>query len=147
MTNQVRPAGPDDHDRWRELFKGYADFYQIRQTDASAELVWSWIHDPAVPVECLLVVGDDGPVGMAHYRPFHRPSSATIGCWLDDLFVDPAVRGTGAADALLEELRRLAQVNGWSVVRWITADDNHRARGKYDQFAQRTMWVTYDMAP
>jgi GNAT superfamily N-acetyltransferase len=149
MTNQwqVRRAEAEDLERWRELFKGYADFYQIDQTDAAAALVWSWIHDPASPVECLLVVGADGPVGLAHYRPFPRPASATIGCYLDDLFVDPAVRGSGAADALLGELRRLARDNGWSVVRWITADDNHRARAKYDRYATRTMWVTYDMAP
>ncbi|MDX6229922.1 MAG: hypothetical protein QOI76_3312 [Frankiales bacterium] len=145
---QVRPARPDDLARWRELFKGYTDFYQIVQTDEAAALVWSWIHDPAFPVGCLLVVDDDDrPAGLAHYRPFPRPASATIGCYLDDLFVDPVVRGGGAADALLAELRRLAQVNGWSVVRWITGDDNHRARSKYDRYATRTMWVTYDMAP
>ncbi len=145
---QVRSVRPEERPRWRELFQGYADFYQIAQTEEMAEVVWSWIHDPASPVAALLVVDNqDRPVGLAHYRPFPRPASGTVGCWLDDLFVDPAVRGGGAADALLEELRRLAQVNGWSVVRWITADDNHRARGKYDQYATRTMWITYDMVP
>jgi GNAT superfamily N-acetyltransferase len=151
MTNlqwRVRAARADDLGRWRELFKGYADFYQIEQTDASAMVVWDWIHDAASPVACLLAVdAEDRAVGLAHYRPFPRPARATIGCYLDDLFVDPAVRGAGVADALLVELRRLAAVNGWNVVRWITADDNHRARGKYDRYATRTMWVTYDMAP
>ncbi len=32
-------------------------------------------------------------------------------------------------------------------MRWITADDNHRARSKYDKHATRTSWITYDMAP
>ena len=66
------------------------------------------------------------------------------------LVVDFADREPGtvpAADALLGELRRLAVENGWSVVRWITADDNYRGRAKYDQYATRTTWVTYDMAP
>ncbi len=49
-------------------------------------------------------------------------------------------------DALLTELRRVALARGWSVVRWITADDNHRARSVYDRYAERTMWITYDMA-
>jgi hypothetical protein len=48
-------------------------------------------------------------------------------------------------DALLEALRTIARQRGWSKIRWITADDNHRARSKYDQVAERTMWVTYDM--
>lgn len=41
---------------------------------------------------------------LAHFRPFARPLSATIGCFLDDLFVDSARRGAGAADLLLNEL-------------------------------------------
>ncbi len=33
------------------------------------------------------------------------------------------------------------------MIRWITADDNYRARAKYDRFAARTPWITYDMEP
>jgi len=33
------------------------------------------------------------------------------------------------------------------VVRWITADDNYRAKKVYDFYGTRTMWVTYDMEP
>ena len=77
--------------------------------------------------------------------PNFRPLAAAIAGHLDDLFVTPAARGTGAVDALLEALRTIARQRGWSKVRWITADDNHRARSKYDQVAERTMWVTYDM--
>jgi hypothetical protein len=48
--------------------------------------------------------------------------------------------GDALIDALAEEGRR----RGWSVIRWITADDNYRARTSYDRLAVRTMWVTYD---
>ena len=30
-------------------------------------------------------------------------------------------------------------------LRWITADDNYRARSLYDKIAERTKWVTYDI--
>jgi ribosomal protein S18 acetylase RimI-like enzyme len=80
-------------------------------------------------------------------RPFARPLSGTVGGFLDDLHVDAPARGTGAVDALLHALQQLAVERGWSVVRWITADDNYRARAKYDQVAVRTTWVTYDMPP
>jgi GNAT superfamily N-acetyltransferase len=144
----VRPARSEDYGQWRVLYRGYADFYGVQQTDQMAEQVWTWIHDPTHEVRCLVV--DHGPgelVGLAHYRTFARPLSATVGCYLDDLYVDPARRGGGAADLLLRQLARLAGENGWSVVRWITADNNYRGRAKYDQHATRTMWVTYDMAP
>jgi GNAT superfamily N-acetyltransferase len=145
---QVRPLQGDDHDRWRTLYAGYAAFYGFAQTQEQAELTWTWLMDPAHELEGLVAHDTDAQlVGIAHVRAFTRPSTATIGGYLDDLYVDPQARGTGAADALLTALAQLAAERGWSVVRWITADDNHRARSKYDQHATRTHWITYDMAP
>lgn len=145
---RVRDAREEDQPRWRALYRQYADFYRVEQSDAAAATVWSWIRDPAHEVRCLLVEDETGDVaGLGHYRPFARPLSASTGCFLDDLFIDPDHRGGGAVDALLAELRGRAAVNGWSVVRWITADDNYRGRAKYDQHATRTMWITYDMTP
>jgi ribosomal protein S18 acetylase RimI-like enzyme len=145
---QVRRVREEDFEQWRALYKEYAAFYQVAQSDDMARRVWSWLCDPSHEV-CGLVVEDTSRtlLGLAHYRPFARPLSATIGCFLDDLYVDPAGRGAGAADLMLTELARIASVNKWSVVRWITADDNYRGRGKYDQYASRTHWVTYDMEP
>ena len=56
-------------------------------------------------------------------------------------------RGLGAAEALIEAVRAEAKKRGWSVVRWITAEDNYRARAVYDRLAERTKWVTYDLKP
>jgi len=142
----VGPPGPDDSARWRELYRAYADCYREAVTDAQLDLMWSWVTDPHHDVSALLVRDASGAVvGLAHYRPYYRPLAAAVAGHLDDLFVVPAARGTGAVDALLEALREIARQRGWSKVRWITADDNYRARGKYDQVAERTMWVTYDM--
>ena len=142
----VEPPGRGDAAIWRELYRAYADFYHEAVTDAQLDLVWSWITDPGHDVKALLVRDASGAaVGLAHYRPYFRPLAAAVAGHLDDLFVTPAARGTGAVDALLEALRTIARQRGWSKVRWITADDNHRARSKYDQVAERTMWVTYDM--
>ncbi|MCX5389270.1 GNAT family N-acetyltransferase [Streptomyces sp. NBC_00094] len=144
----IRAARAEDFPQWRALYQGYADFYEVEQTEEAAERVWSWVNDPGHEVNALVAEDGEGRlIGLAHYRPFSRPLSATTGGFLDDLFVAPDSRGSGAADLLLGALREIAAERGWSVVRWITADDNHRARSKYDQLATRTMWVTYDMAP
>ena len=144
----MRPVEAADHDRWRTLYAAYAAFYRVGQTDQQAERTWGWLLDPAHEVEGLVVVDEaDEVAGLAHVRPFARPLSATVGGFLDDLFVAEAARGTGAVDALLHALQELAGERGWSVVRWITADDNLRARAKYDQVAAKTAWVTYDMPP
>ncbi|GAA0607333.1 GNAT family N-acetyltransferase [Craurococcus roseus] len=132
---------------WERLFAGYAAFYKVAQTPEMRTKVWGWIHDPAHEVEALAAEAlDDGrAVGLAHFRAFARPSTATTGGFLDDLFVDPAFRGGRVADALIGRLAEIGRERGWSVVRWITADDNYRARGVYDRLAQRTMWITYDI--
>jgi GNAT superfamily N-acetyltransferase len=138
----------DDFDRWRVLYQGYADFYRFPQPEENALQVWGWLRDPNHDCRGLVVRDGSGqPVGLAHYRPFARPLRASTGCFLDDLFVTPELRGSGAVDALLAALRAVARDEGWDIVRWITADDNYRARSKYDQVGARTTWITYDMAP
>lgn len=144
----VRPLAREDEQRWRELYAGYAAFYASPQTLEQTDRVWSWLTDPQHEVEGLVVHDAAGSlVGLAHVRAFARPLSATVGGFLDDLFVEPSARGTGAVDALLDALRARARERGWSVVRWITAADNARARAKYDQVATATSWVTYDLDP
>ncbi len=145
----VRPVEPGDFSDWVRLFRGYAEFYGRSLTDEQLRLVWSWIHDEQV-VTALLVVpaeGDGTAVGLAHLRSWIRPLRAARCGYLDDLFVDPSARGTGAVDALFVAINTLAVAQGWDVVRWTTAEDNHRAQAAYDRVADRTTWVTYDMTP
>jgi len=142
----VRAPKADDFDRWRDLYGQYAAFYQVGQPDEHAQRVWDWIHDAQHPEECLLAVDEAGMIaGLAHYRPFPQPLEATTGCYLDDLFVDPALRGSGAVDALFDELVLIARERDWDGISWITAEDNYRARAKYDQRAKRARWVTYEL--
>ena len=84
-------------------------------------------------------------VGLAHYRAFARPLSASVGGFLDDLFVGPEARGTGAAEALVQGVANVGRARGWTLIRWITAEDNYRARNLYDRVAEKTRWVTYDI--
>jgi hypothetical protein len=46
---------------------------------------------------------------------------------------------------LINAVSEHGRKNGWSVIRWITAANNYRARGVYDKLAQRTGWITYDI--
>lgn len=132
---------------WERLYAGYAAFYKVDQTPEMRDTVWGWIHDPAHEVKGLVAEDAEGrAIGLAHYRPYARPLRAGYGGFLDDLFVDPAARGTRVADALIARLCEIGREKGWNVIRWITADDNYRGRGVYDRVATRTMWITYDIA-
>ncbi|MEY5039186.1 MAG: hypothetical protein RL472_2292, partial [Pseudomonadota bacterium] len=50
-----------------------------------------------------------------------------------------------AADALIAALADEGRKQGWTVIRWITAEDNYRARALYDRVAEKTKWATYDL--
>lgn len=147
-TFHIRPVQLGDRAGWDVLYRGYSDFYRVDQTAEMRDRVWGWLHDPAASTEGLVAEAGDGRlIGLAHFRPFARPLSATTGGFLDDLFVAPEARGSGAAEALLAELKGIAGQRGWSLVRWITAEDNARARSLYDRVAAKTQWVTYDLKP
>lgn len=146
MSLTIRPVKAEDRAAWDVLYQGYATFYKVDQTEEMRDTVFGWLMDENHGSNGLVAVDASGKlVGLTHYRPFVSCLKAVTNCFLDDLFVDPAARGSGAADALIEGVRKVAEENGWPVVRWITADDNYRGRGVYDKVATRTMWITYDL--
>ena len=140
---RIVPLAERHHADWERLFAGYAAFYKLAQTPEMRARVWNWLQDPAHAVEGLAAEAPEerprrGPRAFPRFRPAVQ---ATTGGFLDDLFVDPGFRGGRVADALIERLAEIGRERGWSVIRWITADNNYRARGVYDRLAQRTMWV------
>ncbi|MCC5972198.1 MAG: GNAT family N-acetyltransferase [Pararhodobacter sp.] len=144
---QIRKPLAEDRAQWGALYAGYAGFYEVEQTEAMRDRVWGWIHDPAHETEGLVAESNGNLVGLAHFRPYARPLAASTGGFLDDLFVAPEARGSGAAPALIKALAAEGRARGWTMIRWITAEDNARARALYDKVAVATRWVTYDLKP
>ena len=144
---EIRVLSPESQlkPRWRELYNGYATFYKREMTDQIAENVWSWITSPAHELDGILVSLDGEPVGLAHFRRMPSPlRGADIG-FLDDMIIDPIARGSGVAEVMFDHLRATAHDRGWEIIRWITADNNYRARGRYDRVATKSIWNTYEM--
>jgi GNAT superfamily N-acetyltransferase len=44
--------------------------------------------------------------------------AASMGGYLDDLFVASAARGQGVGTALIKAVLQIGQLQGWSVIRW-----------------------------
>ena len=143
---RIVPMDAQFEAEWRRLFRGYGQFYGRTLDDAQLDRVWGWLHDPLHEVEGLLAVDGDQVVGLAHFRRMPSPLRAADLGFLDDLFVDPQARGGRVGEALLDELADIARQRGWPVIRWITADDNYRARALYDRMAKKTLWNLYELA-
>ena len=146
MSMQISAPKIEDRAHWETLYYAYAEFYQVPMNEQILDKVWSWIMDANQSFYCLLAKDEDGLcVGLMHYRAMPSPLRGAMVGFLDDLFVMPKARGAGVVEALYAALNHEAKIHGWPIVRWITADNNFRARSVYDKLAQKTHWVTYQM--
>ena len=141
----VRPIEPADHDAWAPLFAAYREFYELEDEPDVVDRVWGWIQDEAHEVNALVAEVDGEIVGFAHHRGYARPAEGGSGLFLDDLFTAAHVRGKGVGRALINRLADMARERGAAKVRWVTAADNATAQRLYDDIAERTDWVTYDL--
>ena len=134
MTTTVRKIEISDKERWLELFKAYIVFYQSELSVEQFELTWQRIHSD-FNMYGLVAERAGNIIGFAHY--IFRPSTWAHKdfCYLEDLFVDPEVRGMGAGRALIQALEVLARDAGSERLYWTTAPDNTTARRLYDKLA------------
>lgn len=144
----IRSLAPHDHDAWRHRYRQYAVFYDAPMDDAILDRTWSWLMQPAHPVEGIVAVLENGDLaGLAHYRAVPDPLLGQDAGFLDDLFVAATHRNQGIGHRLIAAVASIARARAWPLLRWITAHDNAQARRLYDAIAQETPWVTYELNP
>jgi ribosomal protein S18 acetylase RimI-like enzyme len=65
---------------------------------------------------------------------------------MNDLFVAPEGRGSGAAEALIDRCRAACRERGAAKLTWKTAKDNARAQAVYDRVGgKREEWLDYSL--
>lgn len=130
--------------KWADLYKTYAEFYQVSMTEEQLQTAWAWLSGHETELRGIAALLDGEPKGIIHYRRFLRPMSGEVGIFMDDIFVCSSVRRQGVGNALLERLQHIAEVQDCTVIRWMTAENNRGAHRFYDQFGKLTKWITYD---
>lgn len=128
------------------LVRGYCDFYEVTPSDDDLlALSRALIADPEREGLQLIARDEDGnAVGFATiYWAWATTSAQRIGV-MNDLFVAPEARGSGAAEALIESCREECRRRGAGKLTWQTALDNERAQRVYDRVgATREQWLDY----
>lgn len=128
------------------LLRSYCDFYEVApHEEALLAVSRALIADPDREGVQLIARNDDGEaVGFATvYWSWATLSAARIGI-MNDLYVVPAVRGTGVAEALIGACVEECRGHGAAQLGWQTAPDNERAQRVYDRLgATREEWVDY----
>ena len=144
----VSLAGEADLDELLPLMRGYSDFYEVTPTDeALLALSRALIADPQREGQQFLARDGDGrAIGFATVYWLWSTTSATRIGLMNDLFVAPEGRGSGAAEALIERCREACREHGASKLTWQTAKDNGRAQAVYDRIGgERSEWLDYSL--
>lgn len=141
---QIRPLARDDENQWRRLWRDYLAFYETELPEEIYDSTFErLLGDDPQDFSGLVAVQDDRLVGLTHYL-FHRHGwKIENTCYLQDLYADPAVRGTGVGRALIEAVYAAADAAGAPSVYWLTQDFNVEARKLYDRVGVLTPFVKY----
>ena len=130
------------------LLRGYCDFYEVSPADDELlALAHALIADPERDGVQLLARNGGEAVGFATiFWSWATTIAARIGV-MNDLFVAPAARGTGAAVQLIHACVDECRKHGAAELTWQTAPDNERAQRVYDRVgATRSQWVDYSLS-
>lgn len=130
----VRPIELGDKSRWLEHWQGYLTFYKTAVPSEQTERTWSRIIDPDFNMYCAVAELDETVIGFTTYNLQNSTWSPHGHCYLEDLFVDPSMRGNGAGRALIDYVMDFALAKQCSRLYWNTDADNVTARKLYDSY-------------
>ena len=143
---EIRPATEEDLGELLPLMRAYCDFYESSPTDEGVTaMARTLITDPSQGA--VFIARQDGrAIGFATLDwKWSMLKGARIG-YLEDLFVDPAARGGGTADALIQACANRCRELDMPAMEWLTAPDNRRAQKVYNRTgAESDTYVEYDL--
>ena len=141
---QIRPLRPGDEGDWRRLWRAYLAFYGTEVgEDVYTTFFARLLGDDPRDFNGLIAHVEGRAVGIAHFL-FHRHGWKTEEvCYLQDLYADPSVRGTGVGRALVEAVYEAADRAGAPSVYWLTQEGNTQARRLYDRVGRLTDFIKY----
>lgn len=139
----IRPLAASDKPAWDPLWQGYLKFYKTELSDEQSELTWQRLLDPDFNLFCLVAEVDGAIRGISHYSFQNSTWAAKNYCYLEDLYVEPTLRGGGVGRSLIDAVREIAERAGSSRLYWNTDSTNETARKLYDSYELESGKVQY----
>lgn len=144
MNVEVAKLVPSDRQAWQELFTGYNTFYERVLPPEAFDRAWdAFMKDDEMHAYGAVV--DGKLIGIVHFLTHASTTTADV-CYLQDLFTNPAARGSGVGAGLIRAVADWAQQRGCSRVYWNTHETNATARRLYDRVGINQGFIVYRMA-
>lgn len=142
----IAPLRPSERARWLQLWSEYQRFYAVEIPAAVTEATWQRLRDGRIHGLGARDASDE-LIGIVHFL-FHEDTWLTApACYLQDLYVDPIVRGTGCGRLLIEAVVLAAKAAGANSPYWLTHETNAVARRLYDRLGQNQGFIQYSYVP
>jgi GNAT superfamily N-acetyltransferase len=145
----IAVVGAEDLAELMPLVRAYLDFYEVSPSDESMlALSRALIADPQLEgVQFIARDAAGRAIGFASlFWTWATTRGGRLGV-MNDLYVAPEGRGSGAAEALIEACRARCEQRGAVALEWQTAADNHRAQAVYDRVGahKSDRWLDYTL--
>jgi GNAT superfamily N-acetyltransferase len=130
----LRPATPADVPQILQFIRDLATYE--REPDAVLATEADLLRDgfgPEKRFHCLMADYDGVPAGFALYFHSYSTWAGHAGIYLEDLYVDPALRGKGIGKSLLAAVAAIAVAEGCPRLEWSVLDWNQPSIDFYHQ--------------
>jgi GNAT superfamily N-acetyltransferase len=136
----LRPAHPADSGAIVGLIRELAVFERLEHLmQVTPEALARHLFGPRPAAEALVAEAQGSVVAFALYFSNFSTFLGKPGLYLEDLYVQPAFRGTGLGKALLQELGAIAVERGCGRFEWSVLDWNENAIRFYESMGAQLL--------
>lgn len=136
----IRPAVAGDLDLIIGFIRALADYERLAgEVRLDRAVLGAHLFGPTPKAEVLIAESNGAAVGFALFFHSFSTFEGRPGIYLEDLFVAPEARGTGAGRALLSALAALALTRGCARLEWSVLDWNEPAIAFYRSLGANSM--------
>lgn len=146
MSLVIRPAQPGEEGLVLSFITKLADYEKLaHEVTASAADLREGLFGPNPRCHCDLAIWNGAPAGFALWFYNFSTFAGKAGIYLEDLFVEPHVRGKGIGKALLRGLARRCVDEGLPRLQWWVLDWNEPSIAVYKSLGAKPMdeWTVF----
>ncbi len=145
----IRKATINDASLILKFVKGLAKYEKAEhEVLATEDHIRSSLFDAQSSTHAVICEKSGCPIGFAIYFFNYSTWLGKHGLYLEDLYVMPSERGSGAGKALLKHLAQIAVQKGCGRFEWSVLDWNEPAINFYESFGAKPQdeWVVYRLS-
>ncbi|HBO21899.1 MAG TPA: GNAT family N-acetyltransferase [Providencia sp.] len=148
MNIEIKPATLENATLILEMIIELADYEKARhEVKATVADIENSLFGPNSKTEALMCYVDGKPAGYAVFFTSYSTWLGNNGIYLEDLYISPDFRGTGAGKTLLKHIAILACERKCQRLEWSVLDWNQPAIDFYKSIGAEPQdeWVRYRM--